>query len=621
MSLLSISHLTIDRGAKLLVSDASFSIHNHEKVALIGRNGSGKSTVLATINDGIASKAEPIVIQRGARISYLAQNPAFNRDHTIEEHLLSGDDPVVAAIRDYHRVAAGVSSGSHSIDDLDAISTTMTALNAWSYESTVQSLLTELGITDWHIPMTQLSGGMAKKVELARLFFVDADLILLDEPTNHLDVETIVWLEEKLKAFQGSVVMVTHDRYFLERVCDRILEIDHQTIRSYPGAYHAYMDAKLAEASLQKAAQQRFDNMMRRELAWLRQGAKARSTKQKARKDRIESMAKQPSFAAPNELALHVAKRRLGNKILECVGITKQFDRRSIITSFDFMFQRGHKVGIAGLNGVGKTTLVNLLSGSLPPDSGTVDVGQNTVFGILGQHADFENSKATVLEFVQAIGHQLTLHDGQSVNALQLLDRFLFPKALIAVPIADLSGGEKRRLQLVTMLLKNPNFLILDEPTNDFDIATLSILEDFIINFDGCVVVISHDRFFMDRVVEHLLILDGTGQVHVSEERYSDAVSQLIGRSRPLMAPRIQESTEPSSIRSSSTAPAKLSFKEQREFQKLEHDITAWEAEKITLTDQLNAGDNLHVTGQRLADIDQQLAEAYARWEVLAERA
>ena len=504
MSLLSVKDLSCSQAIKVLFENATFGINENDKIALIGPNGCGKTTLLTLLSEVTQDTHPNIATQNGLTIAYLNQKLKFNPAHTIQEHLFESEDPAIKALRYYQKCLMEYQE-NQTPDTEDAFtnaSSEMDRLDAWEYEDRVSCILKELNITNMDQHMRDLSGGMLKKISLAQFFFNKADLLILDEPTNHLDIKTIEWLEGMLAASKSALLMVTHDRYFLDKVCNKVFEIDQQQLFVYNGNYQIYLEQRDQRYAAQNKHEQSIQSVLRVELAWLRRGPKARSTKQKARKERIHTMIDRKMVTPEQVLSLNVKERRLGKKICELKHVTKTFDTRPIITDFSYIFKQGERIGILGPNGTGKTTLLNLIMGILEPDSGEVDVGINTLFGYFDQHSKEFNLDQTIYEHVTEIGTQITNHEGRLISAAKLLEQFLFPSSMLKTPIGKLSGGEKRRLHLVCLLLKNPNFLLFDEPTNDLDIQTLSVLEDFLASFAGCVIVITHDRYFMDRVVD-----------------------------------------------------------------------------------------------------------------------
>ena len=627
MTLLAVQNLSASRGAKQLFDKINFSVESGEKIALIGVNGCGKSTLLSELAEAITTPNPNISVTPGLAVAMLDQMPIFSATDTISQHLFRGDSGVTQVIREYHECLDQLES-----DPTEELSTAFADLvvrmdlaNAWEYEDRVTSILNELHIDHLTQLMGTLSGGMIKKIALARLFFEDADLLILDEPTNHLDIETIDWMEGMLKRSRATVLMVTHDRYFLDRICTRIFEIDQQSLFIYQGNYPVFLELRGERLAAQAHQEQSIQSAMRVELEWLKRGPKARSTKQKARKDRIEAMQNRTVYQEDQGIELGVAGRRMGKKILELKEITKSFEGRQIINPFSYTFKEGAKIGILGPNGAGKSTLFNLISDRLKPDSGEVDPGVNTHFGHFEQQSDAMDPNVTILGYVKGFGEQLTLHDGTRVSATKLLERFLFASSSFATPIGKLSGGERRRLQLVCMLLENPNFLLFDEPTNDLDVMTLSVLEDFLLSFNGCVLIISHDRYFVDRVVDHLFIFDGNGGIAPFWGTYSDYadVAKLMPQPSEIKGAKSEIGIPKPVAPIEKKKP--LNFKEQQEFKTLEADIETLESEKSRLATlfltAVGSTDEFEIAGKRLAEIDVLLGQNISRWELLADRA
>ncbi len=587
MSLLSARQLSCTQGSKLLFENISFAISAEDKIALVGLNGCGKSSLLSIITEAIEESRPEFIIQQGLRVRFLPQQLSFDPDSTIHEHLFENRE-----------------------------------IEAWDYEARVQSILRELQIVDLDQKMKQLSGGMLKKIGLAEIFSLETDLLILDEPTNHLDIETIDWLEKMLGRMDAALLMVTHDRYFLDKICTRIFEIDQKSLFVVDGNYSQFLLQRAMRYEMLQKADQTLSSILRVELEWLKRGPKARSTKQKARKQRIDEMVNQDRLTEGPTLELGVAGRRLGKKILELKHVTKSFEDRPCLRDFSYSFKEGEKIGILGPNGVGKTTLLNLISGRLVPDSGEIDAGVNTAFGYFDQHSQDLDLDDTVLEHVSQFGRFITMHDGTELSATKLLERFLFPASSLRSQIGRLSGGERRRLDLVCTLLANPNFLLFDEPTNDLDITTLSILEDFLLNFGGCVLVISHDRYFLDRVVDHLFIFEGRGKVTRFWGTYSDFVEA--GGVAPVLASEANARSVSVPVPTPVIAKNTLTNREREELKRLEKEIDHLETEKKTLSDVFTQGGGsaevFAAAGKRLAEISELLEQTMLRWEDLAQR-
>jgi len=614
MTLLTIQNLSCTQGSKLLFENIGFSIDEGEKIALIGINGSGKSTLLKEILSLIKAPNPQCIFKPGLKITYLPQIPDFDPEDSILDHMFRSNTPTARVIRDYHHCLAH----EERHGELEKIMGQMDHHQAWDYEARVTSILNELEITDLDQKMCTLSGGMIKKISLAQTFFEDPDIFIMDEPTNHLDIDTISWLESTLKRMNCTLLMVTHDRYFLDKICNKILEIDQNTLFTYRGNYQTFLEQKAQRLLSQQKAEDSMQAIMRVELEWLKRGPKARSTKQKARKQRIETMQNREVFAQDEKLSLGVAGRRLGNKILDLKSVTKAFEGRTVIHDFTYTFKHGEKIGILGPNGTGKTTLLNIISGRIESDSGEADIGVNTVFGYFDQHSYELDATKSIIEHMKDIGQFITLHDGTQLSATKLLERFLFPGNMLKTKIGSLSGGERRRLHLVCMLLSNPNFLLFDEPTNDLDITTLSILEDFLLTFSGCVIVISHDRYFMDRVVDQLLVFKEGGAISHFTGTYSDyadAKKENDRQKKNTPAPLV----EPPPFQEK----RKLTHSEQKEFKQLESEIEAMETEMQRMTLLLSQGwgtkDDYEALGKKIAEASKSIDLKTKRWDELAE--
>ncbi len=621
MSLLSVEDLSLEIGSKQLFNRISFDHNPGDKIALVGVNGCGKSSLLKLISQIHHQPHPNIRTQKGLTLTYLPQDNIINPNETILDHLFRSTTKTATLIRDYHHCLSELelSKSSALEQTLSELSTQMDLHHAWDYQARVASILTELNIHSLSQTMGTLSGGMVKKVRLAQALIEDTKLLILDEPTNHLDIATIEWLEQVLKRRRQSLLMVTHDRYFLNRLCNRILEIDQQSLYHYQGHYQDYLLQRAERYAAQERADQRLQSILRVELAWLKQGPKARSTKQKARKQRIDSLVQQKPLSKETALELGVSDRRLGKKVLVLKNATKSFGDKMVVNHFSYTFKQQERIGLVGPNGVGKTSLLNLINGRQQPDSGEIDCGVNTVFGTFDQTQVLLDHNKTIYEHVQEIGSQLILHDGTQISAAKLLERFLFPSSALKTPLGLLSGGEIRRLQLVCLLLKNPNFLLFDEPTNDLDITTLSVLEDFLIQFKGCLIVVSHDRYFMDRVVDQLLIFTENGRIHRFSGSYTDYLDTLNDVKRYQSSPK-QVAKQ---AHTSSHIKTKLTNKERYEFQKLETDIEILETEKdrltVLVTSQSLSSNEYERIGKQLKTIETKLSKDYARWEQLAE--
>ncbi|RAP33897.1 ABC transporter ATP-binding protein [Candidatus Marinamargulisbacteria bacterium SCGC AG-410-N11] len=630
MILLSVQNLSYSVGSKDLYKDVSFGIEEGDKIALVGINGSGKSTLLNQIVDFNQSDQNNVKKKKGLSVSYLSQDISYHDNDTILDYLFCGHSPVALLIKDYQACLDQLSrEGNQDLTDrLANLSTKMDLANAWEYQDRVRSILKELNISNLNQRMSDLSGGMRKKVRLAQVFFEDSDLIILDEPTNHLDIPTIEWLESMLVRYHKSLLMVTHDRYFLDNICNRILEIDNQKVFKYKGNYQSYLAQREQRYQAVVKADQRTQSILRVELQWLKRGPKARSTKQKARKDRIETLMSQDRFSPDKVLNIEVEGRRLGKKVLSLKNVSKSFDDKQVLNEFCYTFKQRERIGIIGPNGVGKTTLLKIITEQIKPDSGEIDCGINTVFGYFDQTNDVLDPDQTIFEHVNEIGSAIKLANGQIVSASKMLERFLFPSNTLKTPVGKLSGGEKRRLQLVCMLLKNPNFLLFDEPTNDLDIITLSILEDFLLEFSGCTIIVSHDRYFMDRVVDSLFVFDQNSAIQRFMGSYTDYIDTLKDinsiqkeKDRQNQHPQVKKSNQ-WQTKDKPSIKKKMTYKEKIELQEVEIKLETLETKKKQLTESLyesKTAINFEDVGKELKTIEQELDRLYERWEYLIE--
>ncbi len=624
MNLINAESIEKSQGGRLLFSDLTFGIQEGEKVALIGENGCGKTTLLRVLAGRETPDRGNVVTNKLCGISFLEQRTEPRADDSIIEHLLTGNSPRAAALREYELCAEKAEAGDESAAArLASCAEKVDSLDAWDYERRVHAVLSGFGIRDLSMKMGHLSGGMSKKVALAQTIIEEANCLFLDEPTNHLDVDSIVWLEEYLTRFTGALVMVTHDRYFLDNVCSTIFEIDNQKFYRYEGNYSYYLEKRDERIASAQKSDDRVANILRTELEWLRRGPKARGTKAKARKDRIYELMRHEDYREADEIEISVTGKRLGKKILEVNGISKLYGERTIIDTFSHVFKNGERVGIAGANGSGKTTLLNLLTGRIEPDKGDVDKGMHTSFGFFTQQSEAPDPTEKVIDFVEKSGKTVSLADGSFITASKILEMFLFPPGLHHTPVSKLSGGERRRLFLLQVLMGNPNFLVLDEPTNDLDIRTLSIREDFLQKFAGCLIVVSHDRYFMDRVTDYIFFLDGSTKV----KSFPGSFSEYLEYKREEAAERAPKETKRDTREEKRAVKekTKLSFNEDREYKTIEADIKSLEDEKESLHAKIAAGSSdpaLYAEwGTRLNELDTLINEKYSRWEYLEQYA
>eukprot|EP01047_Picozoa_sp_COSAG01_P008074 COSAG01_NODE_313_length_19043_cov_3.917177_13_plen_639_part_00 len=619
MTLLSVNNLSCTQAVKVLFKNATFSVEKYDKIAIIGRNGSGKTTLLKHLEQAGHQPSDTIAVQKGLAITALHQSPDFNPDHSISDHLNRSQSAAALAIQTYYKTLDLYNEKQSEVSEkaFTQASETMDHLNLWEYEARVASMLSELEIGDLNQKIKGLSGGMKKKIALAQTFFENADLLILDEPTNHLDIRTIEWLEAVLKRQQSAIVMVTHDRYFLDKVCNKIIEIDQEKVFVYKGGYQSYLEQRAQRYLEQEKQESRIQSLLRVELAWLKRGPKARSTKQKARKQRIDGLVNRQVAKTEDNLHLELSERRLGSKILRLKDISKSFGSHKVIQRFTFDFQKGDRIGILGPNGAGKTTLLNIIMQRLAPDHGQVEQGVNTRFAYFDQHSQDLDLDATIYEYVNEIGTYFTQADGVQVSAAKLLETFLFPSSMLKTPIKKLSGGERRRLHLVCLLLENPNFLLFDEPTNDLDIQTLAVLEDFLCSFGGVVLLISHDRYFMDRVTERLLVFNDKGEITGFKGNYSDYTAAF------KVQQAVSKKEQPVKQEDKQVQRTEQADKQRKnQIKKLEGEIARLEQDKATLnTDYAHnqADINYEELGKKLKALDNKLALAMEEWEALVE--
>jgi ATP-binding cassette subfamily F protein uup len=629
MHILSIETVSKNYGLRPLFENVSLGLDSTDRVSVVGANGSGKTTFLRLVAGDEQPDAGRIVFAEGISIGYLPQNPPFDPESTVLDTIFAANDERMKLILDYERacqeLAAHVGDETRLSVRVSELAHKLEASGAWETETNAKAVLSRLGINDTAARMGELSGGQRKRVALAHALIESPDLLILDEPTNHLDAETITWLEAHLARYRGALLLVTHDRYFLDRVTTRILEIDRGTIQRFDGNYAYYLEKKEEQETARATEGQKREMLIRRELAWLRRGAKARTRKSKARIDRAESLMAQPKEVARAELDISVASSRMGKKVLELKGVSKSYDGRTLVKDFSYILKPGDRIGIIGANGAGKTTLLEIVTGRVEPDSGSVEVGKTVRFGYYDQENRALDEGARVIDYVREVAERIETADGSFVTAGQMLEKFLFTGAMQYAPISKLSGGERRRLYLLRVLMSAPNVLLLDEPTNDLDIPTLVTLEDYLDDFDGAVVVVSHDRYFLDRTVEHILRFEGEGRVSEYPGNYS---AFLEARQREERQLSVVQSTAATRTRTSektadASAKRKLSFKEERELTELESRIAEAERRQreieMELTNNASDAHLVHQLYEERETIAAQLARDLERWATLAE--
>lgn len=632
-----VSFLQVDRISKsfgdlVLFENLSFGIAEGQRVALIAKNGTGKTTllnILAGIEDYDAGQ---VVFRNGIRVSYLKQDPGFPPESTVLEACFLSDSAVVQTLARYEAYMDRETAGKKHPEDenLEEIMHLMDYHKAWDFENQVKQVLSQLKIRDFDQPVSQLSGGQVKRVALANALIAKPDLLILDEPTNHLDLEMIEWLEGFLTRSGTTLLMVTHDRYFLDRVCNLILEIDQNKLFSYSGNYSYYLEKHQERIEVFNTELDRANNLYRKELQWMRRQPQARATKAKARIEAFGDIEKKVAQKRREDsIQLDVKSSYLGSKIFEAKYVSKAYGDVKLLDNFYYNFARFDKVGIVGKNGTGKSTFLKMLMGEVTPDSGSFDVGETVVFAYYSQSGLQFNEQMKVIDAVRDIAEEVDLGGGKKLSASQFLQHFLFTPETQHNYIHKLSGGEKRRLYLCTVLMCNPNFLVLDEPTNDLDILTLNILEDYLANFKGCVLVVSHDRYFMDKIVEHLLVFEGDAHIRDFPGNYTqyrlDRDLQVAEEAQQIKAAQVRpvRNTVDSGT-SSDNKPRKLSYKETRELEQLEKEIDALETEKTKLEGDLSNGaaaaSDIETWAKRLSQVKQELDSKSDRWLELQER-
>ena len=627
MNLLSVNNLSKAYGAKLLFNKISFGINYGDKVAMVAKNGSGKTTLFKILKGIEIADEGDVVFRKDTTVGFLDQNFAFDESLTIQQLIDNADNAFVKCIRNYDAVIkmSETSTSDDVANKLEEALHDMNHIGAWDYEKNIVEILSRLEIRDTSRVIGTLSGGQKKRVALALTLINKPSLFIMDEPTNHLDIEMIEWLENYLQDASISILLVTHDRYFLDEVCDRIIEIDNHELYEYKGNFDYYLEKKAEREQIKNAEIDKAKNLYRKEVVWVRKMPKARGTKSKSRVDafyEIEKKAKEKRIE--KKLELTVKMERMGSKIVELHRITKAYPNKVILSEpFTYTFIPGEKIGVVGKNGEGKTTLLNIIQGKEAVDSGKVSLGDTIVFGYYSQAGMVINNDKRIIEIVRDIAEHIPLANGTSLSASQLLTRFNFAPNVQFSYAHTLSGGEKRRLFLLTVLMKNPNFLILDEPTNDLDIVTLQTLEDFLEEFKGCVLIVSHDRYFIDRLVDHTFVLEGNGSIKDFPGNYteyrmwkSSAKAEELPEALPA-APPIE--TEVSAPVANVTAPTKkLSFKLKHELDQLDKDIPLLEKQKVELEQKLasEASDfsEIQKLGIQLQEITQQLDEKSMRW-------
>ena len=619
--LLQIDTLTKSFGDKLLFQEISFGVAQGDRIGLIARNGTGKTTLLNIIAGIESYDSGRVVFRNDISFAYLPQLPEFNPEQTVLEACFSSQNEIVRLIARYEEIIL-----SEDQDKLSDVLSQMDIMQAWDYEQRITQILNRLSIKQLDQKIGELSGGQVKRIALANVLISDPDIILLDEPTNHLDLEMVEWLEEYLNRSNATILMVTHDRYFLDRVCSEIIEIDERQLYQYKGNYSYFLEKQEERIQTQGAELSKAKNLFRKELEWMRKQPRARGTKAKSRIEGFYSLEeKTKQVRDESNIQLAAKGSYIGNKIFEAINVSKKYDDIIITEDFNYIFTRYEKMGIVGKNGTGKSTFIKMLLGEVAPDSGYFDVGETVNFGYYSQDGLQFNDQMKVLDVVQNIAEVIDLGNGSRLTASQFLQHFLFAPEKQHDFVFKLSGGEKRRLYLCTVLIKNPNFLVLDEPTNDLDIVTLSILEEYLVNFKGCVIVISHDRYFMDKVVDHLMVFEGDGEIRNFPGNYSIYREWLIEEEKNKNEEAKVTKAEVQTQAPKPQVKTKLTYKEKQEFEGLEQKIADLEKEKAEITERLSSGklssDELVESSNRITALMELIDEKTMRWLELSEYA
>ncbi|MDU4418380.1 MAG: ABC-F family ATP-binding cassette domain-containing protein [Clostridium perfringens] len=632
MNLITLENISKSYSEKILANNVSLGINEGEKIGLIGVNGTGKSSFLKIVA-GVEEPDEGTVTKGNrVRIEYLAQTPDYDDNATVLEQVFKGNSEEMRILREYEELLEKIDKGEVNENDserLIKLQGKIDALNLWDMESEAKNVLTKLGITNFEEKVGNLSGGQKKRIMLAAALITPCELLILDEPTNHLDNETISWLEEYLNSRKGALLMITHDRYFLDRVTNRILELDRGRLFSYDGNYSVFLEKKMERIAIEKASEEKRQNLMRKELAWVRRGAKARTTKQKARLQRFDELVNQEGFIENENIEISVMGTRLGKKIIEIEHLNKSFGDKKIVDDFNYIVLRSDRIGIVGPNGIGKSTLMGMIEGKVAPDSGEIIKGETVKIACFSQEDTHMHPEMRAIDYIKEAGEYLQTATGERITASQMCEKFLFDGTLQWTMIGMLSGGERRRLHLLRVLMEAPNVLLLDEPTNDLDIETLNRLEDYLDDFGGVVITVSHDRYFLDRICNKIFSYEGNGKIDIYTGNYGD---YLLSKEEEAVNNKEKEvavdknKKEPSVDKNKNKGKVlKFSFKEQREFETIDEEIMTLE-EKIEELDSLMAKHaseygRLQELMEEKAKVEEELAFKYERWEYLNELA
>ncbi len=632
MNILSLENVSKNYGIKPLFEQATFGIEDRDKIGIIGANGSGKTTLLRVIAGTETPDVGKVVRTQGQTLAYLAQNPPINEEATVLETIFAASGGVMKLIADYETACHDLATNGADEKMLERVSDLQHELEisgGWEIETNARIVLDRLGIFDTAAPMKTLSGGQRKRVALAHELIFKPDILILDEPTNHLDADTIEWLEDYLKRYTGALLLVTHDRYFLDRVTNRIFEIDRGAVQAFGGNYAYYLEKKEEQETSRAVEGHKREQLIKKELAWLRRGAKARTRKSKHRINAAYDLMAQPKERAKSEIDIAIGSQRLGSKIIELRDVSKSYDERKLVDDFSYLLKRDDRIGIIGANGAGKTTLLEIITNRIEPDAGEIEIGQTVKIGYYDQESRALADEQRVIDYIRETAEYVTTVGGDQITAGQMLEKFLFPPAAQYSVIANLSGGERRRLYLLKILMDAPNVLLLDEPTNDLDIPTLIALEEYLDDFAGALIVVSHDRYFLDRTIDSVFKFQAAGKIREYAGDYS-AYLEITEREKTekvetRAVTKAQETRlENSSSNGAASAPKKLTFKEKRELETLEKNIPETEKRLVEIENELNssAADSYKVnqlyTEQQ--QTNEKLEKDLERWTELAER-
>ena len=631
MNIITLENISKTYSEKVLLKNVSLGINEGDKIGLIGINGAGKSTFLKIAGGKEEFFDGTIVKGKNVRIEFLDQDPDFHDDVTVIEQVFKGNTKEMQTLMKYedllNKIESCKDSEFESLNNkLIKLQEEIDALNLWDMESEAKTILTKLGINNFNEKVGNLSGGQKKRIALACALITPCDLLILDEPTNHLDSDSIEWLEDFLNSRKGALLMITHDRYFLDRVTNRIIELDRGSLYSYPGNYTSFLEKKMERLETEAVQEEKRKALIRNELKWVKRGAKARTTKQKARLQRFDELVNTETIKRQEDIEVSFAGSRLGKKIVELYDINKSFENKTIIKNFSYIFLRDDRIGIVGHNGAGKTTLVNILRGKIKADSGTIEIGDTVKIGCFAQDNTSMNPKMRVIDYVKEGGEYIPVEDGTKLTASTMCERFLFDGNMQYTPIEKLSGGERRRLHLLRVLMESPNFLILDEPTNDLDIETLKILEDFLDKFLGVVVVVSHDRYFLDRICSKIFSYEGNGNIKTYNGNYSDFLisKEIENISEKESIFDEKEKSKPKGVKEKTKEnKPKFTFKEQKEFETIDDDIAKLEEKLQNIENDMAANSSnygkLNDLMKEKEEVQCALDEKYERWEYLNE--